>query len=170
MAKVAFPLLIAPVPSAVVPSLKVTVPVAAAGEIVAVNVTEEPYVDGFVEDVSVTVVFTLLTVCVSTEEVLVLSFASPPYAAVIEFEPTAKVEMLNVAFPLLTFPVPNVVLPFLNVTVPVAVETERVAVNVTELPLVDGLAEEVSVTVGVALLTVCVNAEDVLLLSFASPP
>jgi hypothetical protein len=51
-----------------------------------------------------------------------------------EFEPTASVEMLYVALPLLTVPVPSVVLPFLNVTVPVAVEIESVAVNVTELP------------------------------------
>jgi hypothetical protein len=42
MAKVAFPLPTEPVPSVVLPSLNVTVPVAAAGEIVAVNVTEEP--------------------------------------------------------------------------------------------------------------------------------
>ena len=40
--KVAFPLLIVPVPRVVVPSLKVIVPVAAEGEIEAVNVTEEP--------------------------------------------------------------------------------------------------------------------------------
>jgi hypothetical protein len=40
--KVAFPLLIVPVPSVVLPSLNVTVPVAAVGEIVAVNVTDEP--------------------------------------------------------------------------------------------------------------------------------
>jgi hypothetical protein len=113
--------------------LNVTVPVAVEGDTVAVNVTDNPWVDGFADDASVTAVFAF-TVWVSTEDVLLLSFASPPYAAVIEFEPTAKVEMLNVAFPLLTVPVPNVVLPFLNVTVPVAVEMERVAVNVTELP------------------------------------
>jgi hypothetical protein len=53
---------------------------------------------------------------------------------VIEFDPTANVEVLYVAFPLLRVPVPRVVLPFLNVTVPVAVEIESVAVNVTELP------------------------------------
>jgi hypothetical protein len=35
---------------------------------------------------------------------------------------------------------------------------------------VDGLNEEVSVTVEVALFTVCVSAEDVLVLSFVSPP
>jgi hypothetical protein len=83
---------------------------------------------------------------------------------VIEFDPTASVAVLYVAFPLLIVPVPSVVVPFLNVTVPVAVEIESVAVKVTELPYVDGFNEEVSVTVGVALFTVCVSADDVLLL------
>jgi len=48
------PLLSVPVPSVVLPSLKVTVPVAAEGVTVAVNVTELPYVDGFDEDETVT--------------------------------------------------------------------------------------------------------------------
>jgi hypothetical protein len=39
---VALPLLIVPVPSVVLPFLNVTVPVAAEGETVAVNVTELP--------------------------------------------------------------------------------------------------------------------------------
>jgi hypothetical protein len=39
---VAFPLLRVPVPKVVVPSLNVTVPVAADGETVAVNFTDEP--------------------------------------------------------------------------------------------------------------------------------
>jgi hypothetical protein len=126
-------------------------------------------VDGFNEEVSVTVGVALFTVCVSADDVLLLSLVSPPYAAVIEFDPTASVAVLYVAvlyvaFPLLIVPVPSVVLPFLNVTVPVAVEIESVAVKVTELPYVDGFDEEVSVTVGVALFTVCVNADDVLLL------
>jgi len=72
------PLLRVPVPSVVLPSLKVTVPVATDGVTVAVNVTEEPYVDGFADEVSVTVEVALLTVCVSVDEVLELSFESPP--------------------------------------------------------------------------------------------
>ena len=53
-------------------------PVATDGVTVAVNVTEEPYVDGFADEVSVTVEVALLTVCVSVDEVLELSFESPP--------------------------------------------------------------------------------------------
>jgi hypothetical protein len=131
---VAIPPLIVAVPSVVPAFLNVTVPVAVVGESAAMNVTEIPYVDGFADEVSVTVVLTLFTVWVSAEDVLLLSFVSPPYAAVIEFDPTASVEVLYVAVPLLIVPVPKVALPFLNVTVPVAVEGESVAVNVTELP------------------------------------
>jgi hypothetical protein len=58
--------------------------------------------------------------------------------------------------------VPRVVLPSRNVTVPVAADGVTVAVKVTEEPYVDGFAEEVRVTVEVALSTVCVNVGDVL--------
>jgi hypothetical protein len=43
-----------------------------------VKVTDEPYAEGFSDDVSVVVVVLLFTVCVSADEVLVLSFVSPP--------------------------------------------------------------------------------------------
>ncbi len=52
----------------------------------------------------------------------------------IECDPTASVEMLYEALPLLIGPVPNCVLPSMNVTVPVAAEGVTVAVKVTELP------------------------------------
>lgn len=71
----------------------------------------------------------------------------PPYEAVIEFEPAAKVDVLSVAFPLLSVPVPRVVLPFLNVTVPVAADGVTVAVKVTEEPYVDGFADDARVVV-----------------------
>ena len=80
----------------------------------------------------------------------------------IEFEPAASVAVPYVALPLLSVPVPRVVVPLRKVTVPVAAEGVTVAVKVTEEPYVDGFAEEVRVTVEVALLTVCVNAVDVL--------
>jgi hypothetical protein len=89
---------------------------------------------------------------------------------VIECDPAVSVDELNVALPLLSVPVPNVVLPSLNVTVPVAAEGVTVAVNVTEEPYVDGFAEDVSETVVLALLTVWVSVEEMLLLSFVSPP
>ena len=78
MLSVAFPLLIVAVPSVVLPSVNVTAPVAVVGATVAVNVTEAPYVDGFADEASETVVFVLFTVWVSTEDVLLLSFVSPP--------------------------------------------------------------------------------------------
>jgi hypothetical protein len=51
-----------------------------------------------------------------------------------ECEPTARDEVLNVAVPLLSVPVPMDVPLSLNVTVPVAALGETVAVKVTELP------------------------------------
>jgi len=77
MLKVAFPALIVPVPSVVLPSVNVTVPVAVVGVTVAVNVTDEPYADGFADEASVTVVFVLFTVWVRVADVLPLSFVSP---------------------------------------------------------------------------------------------
>jgi hypothetical protein len=58
--------------------VNVTVPVAVVGVTVAVNVTEEPYTDGFADEANVTVVLALFTVCVNVGEVLPLSFVSPP--------------------------------------------------------------------------------------------
>ena len=66
-----------PVPSIVLPSRKVTVPVADDGEIVAVSVTELPYVDGFNDELSCREVFASLTTCVRVDEVPPLSFTSP---------------------------------------------------------------------------------------------
>jgi hypothetical protein len=59
VANVAFPLEIVPVPSVVVPSLNVTVPVAADGVTVAVNVTAAPKVVGLLEEDSATEVLVL---------------------------------------------------------------------------------------------------------------
>lgn len=70
--KVARPPLSVPVPSTVDPSLNVTCCVAVEGETVAVNVTEDPNADGFEDEATVMVVFALFTVCVRTDEVLVL--------------------------------------------------------------------------------------------------
>jgi hypothetical protein len=76
----------------------------------------------------------LFTVCVNVEEVLALSLLSPPYAAVMGCEPTDRVEMVNVAVPPLSVPVPIDVPLSLNVTVPVAVLGVTVAVNFTDAP------------------------------------
>jgi hypothetical protein len=74
---VAFPLTSAAVPSEVVPSFSVTVPMGvpppgATAATVTLNVTVCPNVDGFGEEVIVVAVAVLLTVCVRTLETLVL--------------------------------------------------------------------------------------------------
>jgi len=56
MVKVAVPPESAPVPSVVVPSLKVTVPVALLGETAAVNVTGWPNTEGLADEETVVVV------------------------------------------------------------------------------------------------------------------
>lgn len=82
----------------------------------------------------------------------------------IECDPAERVDVLYVALPALSVPVPSVVLPSLNVTVPVAADGVMVAVKVSDEPNVDGFADDATVVVVPALLTVWVNTEDVLLL------
>lgn len=162
-----------PVPSVVVPSLKVTVPVGVPETrpfTTAVNVTDPPENAGFVLDVSAVVVF-CCTTCVNTAEVLARLLASPPYTAVMECEPTAKAAVENVATPEpLRAPVPRVVPPSLNVAVPVGVpEPVTVAVNVTEAPARDGFTLEVNVVVEDCSID-SVKTAEVLAELFASPP
>jgi len=77
----------------------------------------------------------------------------------------------NVAWPEDIVPVPSIVLESLNCTVPVAVLGDMVAVNVIELPMVDGFCDDASVVVVVPAVigfTICVSVP-VLGTSFASP-
>ena len=75
-----------PVPSVVLPSLKVTTsPSGGAPAVeltVAVKVTACPTLVGLEEEVTAVLVAILFTTCFSTGEVLAVKFASPPYAAV----------------------------------------------------------------------------------------
>ena len=82
--------------------------------------------------------------------------------------PVGSVDVVTVAAPPVSVDVPKVVAPFVNVTVPVT-PAGSVAVKVTDWPGVEGFVEETSVTVGVALLTVCV-VDPVAGLLFESPP
>ena len=136
--KVATPLAFKePVPSIVESSSKVTVPVGVpevAGVTVALNVTASWSRDGFAEETSVTDVPALSTVCIRTGDVLPLKSSLPPYTAVFECTPRARVEVVNAASPSLTVAVPSVTEPFLKVTVPVGapeVVGLTLAVNVT---------------------------------------
>src|SRR5216117_2583887 len=169
-----------PVPRVLVPSLKVTCPVGVPepgllAVTVAVKVTDCPNTDGLAEELA-DVVVPYFTVCVSLEEVLPLKFASPPYDALIECEPTASVLVTNVAWPEpFRVPVPRVLEPSLKVTVPVGVPAPgllavTVAVKVTDCPDTDGLAEELTSVVVLAFFTVWVSVLEVLPLKVAPPP
>ena len=72
---VATPPATAPVPMEVAPSKKVTVPVAAEGETLAVNITVCPKVDGFKLELNPVVVLVLagvFTTCETADDVLAL--------------------------------------------------------------------------------------------------
>ena len=76
-----------------------------------------------------------------------------------ECEPIVSEELLKVAIPALSVPVPNVVVPSLKVTVPVGVPppgatAETVAVNITDRPNTEGLTEDTTVVVLLAWFTV----------------
>jgi hypothetical protein len=174
VANVATPELSVPVPSVVAPSRNVTVPVGVppVPVTVAVNVTDWPAVEGLTEEVSVVVLAFVFTTWVTTEDVLAAKLESPPYCAVIEWEPRASVDVENDAAPPLSVPVPSVVAPSRNVTVPVGIPPVpvTVAVNVTGWPIVEGLTEEPStVVVALRLFTTCVTTDDVLMAKFESP-
>jgi hypothetical protein len=81
-----------------------------------------------------------------------------------ECDPLASAVVVTDAFPPpLIVTVPRLVVPAMNVTVPAndfAVGDTTVAVNFTDCAKVDGLCDEVTVVVVVALLTVCVTAVD----------
>jgi hypothetical protein len=80
VARVALPELSVPVPSEVVPSRKVTVPVAVEGETVAVSVTLVPVATEVAEEVSVVVVGVRLEVSVISTafDMLVAKVVEPP--------------------------------------------------------------------------------------------
>ena len=70
--------------------------------------------------------------------------------------PTGSEAVVIVATPLVTVALPRAVEPLVNATVPVTL-VGRVSVNVTDAFTIEGLTEEVSVEVGLALDTIWVT-------------
>ena len=168
-----------PVPRVVVPSRKVTDPVGAMEPLpvtVAVKVTEAPTAAGFELEASAVVSGdgAAVMVCVNTVEVLAALLLSPPYAAVIECAPAARLDVENLAIDPLRVPVPRVVVPSRKVADPVGAMEPlpvTVAVKVTETPTAAGFELEASVIVsgdGAAVM-VCVNTVEVLAALLLSP-
>ena len=162
-----------PVPRAVMPLVKVTVPVGAVAggggplaggpPTCAVSVTACPNVEGFGSCVvRAVLVPTLFTVCVTCAEVLVVKFVSPLYVAVIFRIPTGKVLTLIVAIPLMftIAGIPRVTgfiasVTSVNVTVPVGVPAPgavivTVAESITACPETEGLGMVVRAVLVVA--------------------
>src|SRR3989454_2753522 len=120
----ALPLTSVTVPSAVAPSLKVTVPVGTPAPDVTVElrVTVWPTIDGFgveVKLVDVAAAAGALTTWFTVAEVLTANVALPLYVAVSGWVPTVSVDVTSEAVPLTSVTVPSTVAPSLNVTVPV---------------------------------------------------
>jgi hypothetical protein len=89
----------------------------------------------------------VLITCERAEDVLVVKLVSPPYTAVIACVVKERVEVVKLAWPELSVPVPITFEPSLKVTVPVGVPAPglaalTVAVNVTDWPNTDGFADE----------------------------
>lgn len=170
-----------PVPSVVAPSMKISVPVGvpvagASTLTVPVKVTDCPHTDGFTVAETAALMEPLLRVWVKTGEVLPVKKPSPLYTAVIECEPTTRLDVLNVANPeALKVLVPRVVAPSLKATVPVGVPvpggtTMTVAVKVSDCPISEGFADDTTaVDVGFAAITDCVKGADVLARKLVSP-
>jgi hypothetical protein len=155
LANVALPELNVAVPNVLLPSKKVTLPVGVPGAgtvTVAVNVTLWLIMEGLVDVLVVIDVGALLTVCIKTDEALPFHRASPLYAAVIEWEPTASDEVLKLTWPDTRGTLATTVDPSLKVTVPAGGPDEViVAVNVTGCPKIDGLSVELSVVLVLGL-------------------
>jgi hypothetical protein len=78
-----------------------------------------------------------------------LNTVSPEYAAVMECDPALKLEVVKVAWPATSAPLPMLVPPSRKVTVPPGLPTLEltVAVNVTESPAFDGFNDDPTVVV-----------------------
>ena len=143
-----------PVPIIVEPSKNVTAPVGVPNpcepaDTTARNVIDCPMIDGLALEVTVTVVLTFLTVCVSNVLVLGLKLESPPYDAIIECVPSKNEELDNVHELPESVQLPRVLVPSMKFTVPVGVPLVLVtfAINVTDWPKTEGFALEVRAVV-----------------------
>jgi hypothetical protein len=157
-------------------SLKVTVPVGVGPEAevtFAEKVTDWPKIEGFGAAAAVTVAPVPSTTWLSAVEVLAAWPASPAYAAVMEWEPTARALVAKVAVPAaFNMPVPRALVASLKVTVPVGVPDVEVtvAVNVTVCPVGEGFSDDERVVVVVGPVIVWVSTVEVLAVWVASPP
>ena len=116
-------------PREVVPSSNVTVPVGAPpadGCTVAVNTTDWLNVAGFRFEATVVAEVAWLMVWVREADVLAAKLPSPLYFAVMECEPTDKLDKESCAALLETVAVPKEVVPSRKVIVPVALPPKAV--------------------------------------------
>src|SRR6266481_366616 len=161
-------------PNEAVPSRNVTVPVGVppADCKVAVNTTAWPSVAGFKLDATAVVVAAWFTVCVTAPDVLAVKLPSPLYFAVMECEPTDRLDSESWAMLLETVAVPKEVAPSRNVTAPVTAppaDGTTTAVNTTVWLKVDGFIFGETVVTVTDGFTVSMTGAEVLPANFVSP-
>jgi hypothetical protein len=83
-------------------------------------------------------------------------------------EPTINVLVVKAVWPLTSVPVPSIVDPSKNVIVPVA-PAGAIAVKVTDWLMIEGLRDDVTVTVGAVFTTVTITGGEVAGLLLLSP-
>src|SRR5262249_10454221 len=147
---------------------KTTVPVAAAGLIVALKVSGVPArkaVSPTANSRSICVLC-FKTVCCNTAEVEPLKFASPLYWAVMEWLPAPRAEVLKLAVPPARGRFPEIAtVPSKKTTLPVADAGATLAVKVSGALNTEGLLPALRarliVELALGLLMVCDSAADV---------
>ncbi len=102
---------------------------------------------------SVIVAVALLTFCDNAVEVLFACVLLPAYVAVIEWVPTARLEVESKALPPLRALMPSDVVPLKNSTLPVASLGVTVAVKVTDSAYWEGFLLEFRAVVVACLVT-----------------
>ena len=101
---------------------------------------------------------------------LTVAVTSPLVPTSMVWLPVARADVVRLAVLPVNVTAPSEVVPDLNVTVPVGLPlVVTVAVNVTASPKLEGFTLEANAVLLVSLLTVCVNAGDVLPVLLASP-
>ena len=105
---------------------------------VTVKLTSSPHAAGVAEGVRIVVVLSACTVCVIWALLARKGVAAPPYSAVIGWPPTARLDVVKVAWPCpFSVPVPSVVEPSRNVTMPVGTPAPEVTVAVSVIDCPD---------------------------------
>ena len=147
-------------------------PVAVAGDTVAVSQSGRPAIDGLADVVSVRLegVVAGVTICGTAAELLLPCVASPAYVAVSECCPAANVAIDTCASPPARLAVPTGTPLSKKITWPVAPAGDTVAVRVTAPPYIEGFGLVARLVVVAIACTVWMRTVELPASTLASPP